>query len=168
MEKQKKKFRFNIIDAVIILVVLAVAAVFAVKFIDFEQAQPAVGTQTIQFNVRVEAMTRSMYEEIQDKVPAQMISNGNYVKGWIRSSEAEPIEVSDVEVMDTANQTRLYHVAPLEEYVAVTFFCEAELAEGALLNTLGSQEIRVGRLHYLKSADIEFVGTVVSLDRVTE
>ena len=168
MENKTKKFKFNIIDALVIVVILAVIAFFALKFIDFEQATPSTGTQKIEFVVQIDAMSKEMYEEIAPQLPAQMISNGKYIEGYIQSCESEPCNISDIEVCDWQNQTRVYHMEPEGEYVTVRFYCQAQMETDSLLNTVGSQEVRVGRTHYVKSNDFEVVGTVISVERSAE
>lgn len=164
MENQKKKFKFNIVDAVVIVVILAVAAFFIMKFIDFRQVQPDMGAQKMSYTVRVDAMPRSMYEEIADKLPAQMISNGGYINGYVQSAEAEECGVTDIEFKDSQNPLSCYHVTPADDYVSVIFYCEANI-DNSILNQVGSQEVRVGRSHYVKTHDVEVMGTIISVER---
>lgn len=164
MENQKKKFKFNIVDAVVIVVILAVAAFFIMKFIDFRQVQPDTGAQKLRYTVRVDAMPRDMYEEIAAQLPAQMISNGGYISAYVQSAEAEECTVSDIEFKDSQNQLSAYHVEPNGDYVTVIFSCEAD-TDNSILNQVGSQEVRVGRSHYVKTHDAEVLGTIVSLER---
>ena len=168
MENKMRKFRFNIVDVVVIVVILAVVAFFAIKFISFEETQPNAGAQRIRYTVRVDAMSREMYEEIAAKLPMQMLSNGNYIDGYVQSAEAVPCEVSEIEVRDGQNQTSVYHISPDGEYVTVDFYCEGTIEDGKLLNTVGTQEVRIGRTHYVKSNDVEVVGTVTSVERSAE
>ncbi len=166
MEKQKKKFRFNIIDVVVIVVILAIGAFFAIKFIDFGPGSfVSIGSsEQVSYVVEVEAMKKEMYEEILKELPCQMIANGAYCDGYILSAEAEPCTVTDIEFKDSGNPLALYHVAPTDEYVTVRFTCKAGLLNGTMLNNVGSQEIRIGRPNYVKGKNIEVVGTVISLE----
>ena len=170
MENKKKKFRFNIIDAIVIVVILAIAAFFAVKFIDFGAGSfVSIGSsEQVRYVVEVEVMKKEMYEEILKELPAQMIANGAYCDGHIISAEAEPCTVTDIEFKDSGNPLSLYHVVPTDEYVTVRFTCEAGLLNGTMLNNVGSQEIRIGRPNYVKGKNIEVVGTIISLEYLGE
>lgn len=170
MENNKKKFRFNIIDAVVILVILAVAAFFVLKFVDFgDNAFVSVDSSVkVSYVVEVDAMKKDVYDAIVGELPTQMISNGAYSDGYIVSAECEPCIVDEIEYRDNGNQTVLYHITPTEEFVTARFTCEAGLLDGTLLNNVGSQEVRIGRPHYIKGKNIEVVGTIVSLEYVPE
>lgn len=170
MENNKKKFKFNIIDAVVILVILAVAAFFVLKFVDFgDGAFISVGSSDqVVYVVEVDAMKKDVYESIAAELPTQMIANGAYTDGYIVSAECEPCAVESIEFQDTGNQSVRYHISPEDEYVTARFTCEAGLLNGTLLNNVGSQEVRVGRPHYVKGKNIEVVGTIVSLEYVGE
>ncbi|MBR6521862.1 MAG: DUF4330 domain-containing protein [Oscillospiraceae bacterium] len=166
MENNKKKFKFNVIDLIVIVVVLAIVAFFAVKFIDFGPSSfVSIGSsEQVRYVVEVEVMKKEMYDEIVKELPAQMIANGAYCDGYIISAEAEPCTVTDIEFKDSGNPLSLYHVVPTDEYVTVRFTCEAGLLNGTMLNNVGSQEIRIGRPNYVKGKNIEVVGTIISLE----
>ena len=167
MENNKKKFKFNIIDAVVIVIILAVAAFFVIKFVDFGDGSfVSVDSSTsVRYVVEVQAMKRELYDEIVKELPSQMISNGAYSEGYIVSAEAEPCAITDIEYKDSGNPTVTYHIAPQEgEYVTARFTCEAGLLDGTLLNNVGAQEIRVGRANFVKGKNIEVVGTIISLE----
>lgn len=170
MENKKKKFRFNIIDAVVIVLILAVIAFFALKFIDFGEGSfvSTGSSDRVRYVVEVDVMKKEMYEAIAAELPAQMISNGAYSDGYIVSAEAVPCQVDEIEFRDTANQTVLYHAVTDDEYVSVRFVCEAGFLDGTLLNNVGAQEIRIGRANYVKTKNIEVVGTIISLEYIEE
>ncbi len=170
MENKQKKFKFNIIDAVVIVVIIAVAAFFAIKFIDFGDGSVAsVGTSDqVRYVVEVDAMKKDVYEAMVAELPAQMIANGAYTSGYIVSAEALPCSLTEIEYKDSNNQTVIYHIDPNGEYVKVRFTCEAGLLDGTLLNNVGSQEIRIGRPNYVKGKNIEVVGTIISLEYIED
>jgi len=170
MENNKKKFKFNIIDVVVIVLILAVAAFFVIKFIDFgDNSFVSVGSSDrVRYVVEVEVMKKDVYEAMAAELPTQMIANGAYCDGYIISAEAEACDVTDIEFKDTINPMSNYHAQPSDEYVTVRFTCEAGLLEGTLLNNVGSQEVRIGRSHYVKGKNIECVGTIVSLEYIEE
>jgi hypothetical protein len=163
METKQKKFRFNIIDVVVILVIVAVIAVFAVKFIDKRETASYAGVKTVEYTVVCDAVPKEMYEAIAATLPAQMAASGKYVSGTVLSAEAEPCQVKELEVKDIGNQNRTFIVEPQEEYCIVRFNCTADLDSASILNELGTQEIRVGKTHYVKTDTIELVGTIVSM-----
>ena len=52
------------------------------------------------------------------------------------------------------------------EYVNAYYLCEASVDLNDKLNMTGNQEIRLGRSYYLKSVDIEFSGTIISMEKL--
>lgn len=167
METKQKKFKFNIVDVVVIIIVIAVIAVFAMKFIDKRQTATGGGVRNVEFTVVCDAMAKELYEAAVETLPAQMAASGQYVNGTVVSAKAEPCRVKEIEVRDVGTQNRTYILEPDGEYYTVTFTCTAQLDAASVLNELGTQEIRIGKTHYVKTDTIEFVGTISSF-KVTE
>ena len=54
---------------------------------------------------------------------------------------------------------------PDVEYVTGIFQCEAKVLANDLLNKVGTQEIRIGRNHYLKGREFEIIGNIRKMTR---
>ena len=159
--KKERTWKFNIVDVVVILVILAAGIFFAFKFL---QARPKSNANmiTLRYEVEVPGMTRDLYEEIVSFLPCQMAASGEWVDGNILSATWEPCEVTYVEISSpvNSNETQWAKADPNVEYVTGVFQCEARVLATDLLNKVGTQEVRVGRNHYLKGQDIEIIGTI--------
>ena len=164
--KKERTWKFNIVDVVVILAILAAGAFFAVKFLN---ARPAAQTNMgiIRYEVEVPGMTRELYEQVASFIPCQMAASGEWVDGHIVSVSWEPCKVEYVEVSSpvNSNEKQWVKVDPDTEYVTGVFQCEARVDLSGMFNMVGTQEIRVGRNHYLKGVDIELIGTIRKMSK---
>ena len=164
-----KKWKLNIVDIVVILLIVAVAAFFGAKFLRSSNVVPSAGakTGTITYVVEVSGMTKELYEEVAACIPCPMAASGEWVGGEILEVRGEPCNVKWIESSSpvNVNQTQWVEADPAQEYVTAYFTCQAKIDLNSLLNMVGTQEIRLGRHHYVKSVDIELIGTIVSLEK---
>lgn len=165
--KKKLVWKFNIVDLVVIAVIVVLAVFFASKFLKSSRAAANVQQGTITYEVAVTGMTREMYDEVSSFVPCQMAASGEWVNGQIQSVRAEPCEVTYLEISSPVNSNEKQYVAadPDTEYVTAIFTCEAKVNLNDMFNMVGTQEIRVGRSHYIKGVDIELIGTILNLHK---
>ena len=159
--KKERRWRFNAVDAVVILAILAAVFTFTYKSLHPEP-EPVKNMGIIRYEVEVPGMTRDLYEEIASRLPCQMAASGKMVNGFIRSVDWEPCSVEYIEVSSPVNpnETQWIKADPGVEYVTAVFSCEANVDLNDKFNMVGTQEIRVGRSHYIKSVDIEIIGTI--------
>lgn len=164
-----KKWKLNIVDILVIAVIVAVAVFFGAKFLRSSNAVPAAGGKsgTITYVVQVPGMEKALYEEVAACVPCPMAASGEWVDGEITAVRSEPCELKWIEVSSpvNVNQTQWLEADPEKEYVTAYFTCQAAVDLNSLLNMVGTQEIRLGRHHYVKSVDIELIGTIISLEK---
>ncbi len=164
-----KKWKLNIVDILVIAVIVAVAAFFGAKFLRSSNVVPSAGTKTgtITYVVEVAGMTRELYDEVAACVPCPMAASGEWVGGEIQSVSCKPCSLKWIEVASPVNasQTQWVEADPEQEYVTAYFTCQAKIDLNSLLNMVGTQEIRLGRHHYVKGVDIELIGTIVSMEK---
>ena len=164
--KKERTWKFNIVDVVVILVIIAAGAFFAWKFL---QARPQNNATmgVIRYEVEVPGMTRDLYEEVASFIPCQMAASGEWVDGYIVSVSWEPCEVEYIEVSSPVNSNEKQWVKadPNTEYVTGVFQCEAKVDLAGMFNMVGTQEIRVGRNHYIKGVDIELIGSIRKMSK---
>ena len=164
--KKERSWKFNIVDVVVILAILAAGIFFAWKFL---QARPQNNANmgVIRYEVEVPGMTRDLYNEVVSFLPCQMAASGEWVDGHILSADWEPCQVEYIEVSSPVNnnETQWVKADPDTEYVTGVFQCEARVDLAGLFNMVGTQEIRVGRNHYLKGVDIELIGTIRKMSK---
>ena len=164
--KKERSWKFNIVDVIVILAILGAGAFFAVKFLA-ARPQSSANLGYIRYEVEVPGMPRDLYEEVASFIPCQMAASGEWVNGNILSCSWEPCDVEMVEVSSPVNQNekQWVRVSPDTEYVTGVFQCEARIDLGDMFNMVGTQEIRVGRSHYLKGVDIELIGTIRKMSK---
>ncbi len=160
MEKAKRKI--NVIDVIIVVVILAAALFFAYKFLG-GKGKLAPKTQ-ITYTVLVHAVPREEYENIKKFVPDRTISSGSYIDCQVQSVTAVPSKVDKLEKTNTDSFVKTV-IIPNGEYLDLTFTITAQVTATSLLNEVGTQEVRVGRTHIVKTKNFEMTGTVITLDR---
>lgn len=165
--KKERSWKFNFIDWIVVIAVLAVAAFFCFKFLAPDDVIADPNTGIIRYEVEVPGLEKDTYERIAALIPTQMAASGKLINGTILSCSAVPCEVEYVQVSSpvNVNETQWVKTDPDTEYVTAVFVCEAEYNPENNLNMVGTQEIRIGRHHYVKSVDIELIGTITSLSK---
>jgi len=160
MEKSKRKI--NIIDIIIIVVIIAVALFFAYKFLG-GKGKLAPKTQ-ITYTVLVQAVPKEEYQNILSFIPGQAIASGSNIESEVKSVTAVPCKVDKIEKTNTDSYVKTV-IIPSGEYVDLTFTLTAQVTATSLLNEIGTQEVRVGRTHIVKTKNFELTGVVISLER---
>jgi len=160
MEKQKRKI--NIIDVIIIVAILAVALFFAYKFLG-GKGKLAPKAQ-ITYTVLVQAVPKEEYNSIVKFVPDKAVASGALIESEIKSVTAVPCKVDKIEKTNTDSYVKTTLI-PSGEYVDLTFTVTAQVTATSLLTEVGTQEVRVGRTHIIKTKNFEMTGVVITLDR---
>lgn len=161
----KKLFgKLNIVDIIIILVIVAAAVFFAVKYLNVGDHSGAA-TAEVRFTVKIEGMPEDLYNEIASTLPAGMISGKETVPGTILSCYYEPCNVESIKASYPYGTEVEVTIIPDEEdkFVTAYFECKATINANAVNNEFGAQELRIGRVHYLKSRDVELIGVITEM-----
>ncbi len=165
-EKKKKRFgKLNVMDVVIILVVVALVAVFLVK--QLTKAPVETDVQDVTFTVVTEGLRKELYEDIAAHVPATLVASGSYTSGQVTAVESKPVEVQSIEQIHSNNLTQSVTVTPAadEEFVTARFTVTAPMDLKDLTMELSKQEIRTGREYVVKTEFFEVTGLIVNVDR---
>lgn len=146
-EKGRLFGKLNLIDlAVVVIVVVAVAAV-AMKVFG-NKAVSAVTSQ--QVKLTYEVVAEDVPQHVADYCVAhtggQLMSSGKLLDGSITGCEAVDVSEGD------GTRTDLY------------FTIEVNTTFSNSAYSVGSQEVRVGIEHLVKTSDIEVTGVVSSLE----
>jgi hypothetical protein len=165
--KKKLIWKFNIVDIVIILLIIAIIAFVGTKIIGNQRNSGNKNMSTITYTVEVSGMDKAMYDKVAACLPCQMANSGKYVDGNITEVRSEPCDLVYEEVSSPVNYAMKGYVKVPEgkEYVNAYFTCVASIDLNDMLNMVGTQEIRLGRSYYVKGVDFEVVGTVISLEK---
>ena len=157
-QKAKRIGKLNIIDLIAIVLIVAVLALAAWKFlggngdsINAEQAQTKV-----TYQVKVEGVAPELYENCQAHLPSPLMASGALVGGQIEAVEKETYQVLDANgnwVTDPDHVTLIFTVTTTTPTAEV------------MTTKVGDQEVRIGKTDYiLKSEYIEFSdGTITNV-----
>lgn len=158
MEKKAKRIgKFNIVDIIAVILILAVAAFAGWKLLGPDDTAGAPRDMTkVTYVVKVEGVPAELYENCIGHLPSPLMASGALVGGEIVAVEEEPYYVLSANgewILDEAHTTLL-------------FTAETETPTAEVMTTkVGDQEVRIGKTDYiLKSEFIEFAdGTIVDV-----
>jgi len=162
--KSKKLFgKLNIVDIIIILVIVAAAVFFAVRYLNVGD-HSAADIIELRYTVEIN-MPEELYNEVSATLPAGMISGKETVPGTILSCSSKPCTVESIKSSYPYGTDVELTIIPGEDekYVTAHFECVATINANSVNNEFGAQELRVGRVHYLKSRDFELVGVIIKM-----
>ena len=157
-QKAKRIGKLNIIDLIAIVLIVAVLALAAWKFIgkngdsiSYDRPQTKV-----TYQVKVEGVAPELYENCQAHLPSPLMASGALVGGQIEAVEKETYQVLDANgnwVTDPDHVTLIFTVTTTTPTAEVMTTKE------------GDQEVRIGKTDYiLKSEYIEFSdGTITNV-----
>ena len=150
--EQKAKRKFNIVDVIIVVLILAVVGFAAYKLLGARGSGPRAMTK-VTYTVRAEGVPKELYENSKAHLPSPLMASGALVGGQIESVEQVPY----------------YILSPNGEWVEdpehVTLYFTATTAtptEAVMTTKVGDQEVRIGKKDYiLKSEYIEIKDGVI-------
>ncbi len=141
----EKKRRFNIIDVIVLVLVVAVVAFLGWKVMGRVQSQGAA-TIPLKYQVMYEGVSNDLYDAAAEHVPSQIMASG-----VLYDSHVMAVEKKDYFVYENGEWV-------LDPYhCTLVFTVEGYVANTTVLTTeVGSQEVRVGKEHVLKTQYLEF------------
>ena len=153
-QKAKRIGKFNIIDIIAVLLILAVVVFAGYKLMNRGSGSAAeVEKVKITYVVRVENVAKELYDTCQAHLPSKLMASGALVGGEIVSVEKTPYYVlgPDGQWVEDPDHVNLYLTAT------------TEVNGGPVMTTkIGDQEVRIGKKDYiLKSEYVEFQGGTV-------
>lgn len=165
-EKGKIFGKINIIDLLVLLVLIVGLVLLAVRFLAPKEDAGLSATATtghLTYQVACSAMSNDMYEEVLRQMDAaggkvQLMASGEMLDAYVTQVEGKPhVNI----VFD--DQGNVHYP---EEYgdicrMDVTFTIDADNVD-QLLNKVGTQEVRVGRPHIVKTLNFEFTNCIVT------
>ena len=155
MEQNAKRIgKFNIIDIIAVLLILAVVVFAGYKLMNRGSGSAGeIEKVKITYVVRVENVAKELYDTCQAHLPSKLMASGALVGGEIVSVEKTPYYVlgPDGQWVEDPDHVNLYLTAT------------TEVNGGPVMTTkIGDQEVRIGKKDYiLKSEYVEFQGGTV-------
>lgn len=159
IDKKGKIFgKLNIIDLLVLILVIAAVVILGGKLTS-HTADGAEGQgQQVVYTVLVRNVAPEVYESVQAMLPSQLYAEDALQNGYVTKVEATPTET------DLYGTTEISRGLP-GNYDLV-FTIEATV-EDNMSSKLGSQEIRVGKYHIVKTTEFELdYGTILSCERL--
>lgn len=158
MEQQAKRVgRFNIVDIIAVVLIVAVVAFAGWKLLGRGNAPAGEAAMTkVTYVVKVEGVPAELYENCQAHLPSKLMASGELVGGQIESVERQTYFVLGPDGQWVEDP----------EHVTLLFTATTQTPSGDVMTTkVGEQEVRIGKTDYiLKSEYIEFKdGTVVDV-----
>ena len=157
-QKAKRIGKFNIIDIIAVILIVAVLAFAGWKLLS-RTGVADLGEENmvkVTYVVKCEGVPAELYETCQEHLPSPLMASGALVGGQIESVEKEPYYVLGPDGQWIEDP----------DHVTLLFTATTETPAGEVLTTkVGDQEVRIGKTDYiLKSEYIEFSdGTIVDV-----
>lgn len=157
-EKGKLFRKLNIIDLLVIILIIAVAAILGVKLLGGEDTVAAASTK-LTYTVRVTGQQENIAERLAQYVDPetgkkdQLMSEGQLLNGYVVNYWTEPTRYnrSIYGEIDIVNATYSADAG----LVDICFEIEVSVAS-AVKNEVGTQEVRMGKTHIVKTTHFEF------------
>ena len=153
-QKAKRIGKFNIIDIIAVVLILAVAVFAGWKLMNRGGGDGGEAAMVkVTYTVKCEGVPAELYENCLSHLPSPLMASGALVGGQIEAVKQEPFYVlgPDGQWIEDPAHVTLY------------FTATTETADGDVMTTkVGDQEVRIGKTDYiLKSEYIEFSGGTI-------
>lgn len=153
MSEAKKKRGVNPIDVLVIIVIIALVALGGYKLLNRNNGV-AAPTTPIRYTVLCTGVEPEVYASIQEHIPSQLMASGDLLDGQVVDVTAAPHTPSVL--VDTASNTVKMEKDGLLD---LTFTIEANV-KNATTNEVGTQEVRIGKQHTVKTVYFELTNGV--------
>ena len=158
-EKGRVFGKLNLIDLVVVLVLIALVVGVAWNLVGgkISNAVAANNAVTVQYEVLCTNVDRAVADYCMENSNGQLMSNGDLLNGSVTGCTMEPYMESTI---NAEGSTVSYQVTDRQN-LRFTIECQVVPANNAY--EVGSQEVRVGKSHIVKTSMIEVTGTVTAM-----
>ena len=150
--EQKAKRKFNIVDVIVVVLILAILGFVGMKLLGSRDSGARAMTK-VTYTVKAEGVPKELYENSKAHLPSPLMASGALVGGQIESVEQVPYYVlsPDGEWVEDPEHVTLYFTATTQTP-----------NEAVMTTKVGDQEVRIGKTDYiLKSEYIEIKGGTI-------
>lgn len=169
IDKQGKLFgKLNIIDLIAVILIVAVVALLGTKLLGGSDAGLAGEGQPVVYTVKVEGVDKEVYDFIQAELkqgPSQLTASNEMLDAYVTAVDGTLVETDEAVLQKNASAG----ITGVEYAEAGTYdlvFTIEGTVKDNLTSELGTQEIRVGKTHIVKTTTFELEnGTILSCDR---
>ena len=158
-EKGRLFGKINIVDLIVILVIVIAAVGVGMKFLGGGIGNSAFNpTKTpVRDTVLVEGVEPEVYENIQKYIPGQLMASGEMLDGHVVAVEAVEGRTHTATV-DTADGTLEIPVNSGKLDLIFTIECNVV---NSITTEIGTQEVRVGKTHTVKTDKFELINGII-------
>ena len=163
-EKGRLFGKLNLIDLLVVILVVCVIGAVAVKMTGTEVTKEDQLANAEMVDISYTILCRMVHNDIADyivenEVGNQLMSNGELVESVFiediqRGTFYENYVTNDGEFQKIESQ----------EYCDLTFIVSGQAPYGENAFRVGSQEVRVGKSHVVKTVGFEITGTCIELE----
>ncbi|MPM36587.1 hypothetical protein SDC9_83186 [bioreactor metagenome] len=154
-EKGKLFGRLNIIDLLVLLIILVAVAILGSRLLSRQSG--VAGTTKLTYTVKVEAVDPEVYDAIKEHIPGQCMASGEMLNAYVTDVKATP-STSGATLSTDSNSV---NITTREGLVDLVFTIEADITN-TVTNELGTQEIRIGKSHIVKTATFELDNGIIT------
>ncbi|MGM9606691.1 MAG: DUF4330 family protein [Oscillospiraceae bacterium] len=162
-EKGKLFGKLNIIDLLVIILIIAAVIVVGVKVLGGGDDAGA-STTRLTYTVRVTAQDAELVDRVAEYVNTatstkdQLMAGGNLLNAYVVDYWTEPTRYNRM----SSGSVEFYdeETAAAAGLVDICFVIEANVAN-TVTNEVGTQEVRIGKTHIVKTTHMEFSGGVI-------
>ena len=156
--------KINIIDLLVILIAIVVVVMVALKMTGHLGGTSTASTTKVVYTARVERVDKDVYEaaaafiaeaKANGKEGDRLMANGELLNGYITDVTAVPHEELTVGTFDGG-----FSVTSDTNTLDVTFTIVAYGVD-RITTKIGTQEVRVGKGHIIKTTHFEFATSTI-------
>lgn len=152
--------KLNIIDLIAILLIVAVLALIGYKLLGSDEDLAGSG-QSVVYTVEVKGVEPEVYDFIQDNLPSQLTASNEMLDAYVTAAEGTLIE-EDIYSLEAGSGTSGEQIIRAEAGTYDVVFTIEGTVKDNLSSKLGTQEIRVGKSHIVKTTLFELEGGVIT------
>lgn len=164
-EKGKLFGKVNIIDLIVLALVLVVVVILGMKLLNRSSERPSEQAGTsLNYIVTVSRVTQEVYDAVETELAKggdsmTLMANGDKLTGsYVETISSAP----HMETVEKADGTMVTSEEP--GYVDITFGIHA-VVTNRVTQAVGTQEVRVGKAHIVKTVGFELInGIIMSVD----
>lgn len=161
-EKGKLFGKLNIIDLLVILLVVAAVVLVGIKLMGKGGVSGGAGT-TLTYTVVVRGVPQAAYDNMKSYVEAeggdQLMANGDMLNGYVTGMTEVPHD-SVARIKSNANGEKVEFMLDADT-LDVTFTITAQVTN-PVTNEVGTQEVRIGKTHIVKTVHFEFMDGIIT------
>ena len=165
-EKGRLFGKVNLIDLMVVLLVVVVAAAAVIKITGSNVPGEVVSEDGQMEDISYTVLCRMVHNDIaayilENEIGGQLMSNGEMVEScFVEDIQQGTFYESYVTLEGVPAK------APSEEYCDLIITISGQAPYSGNSYHVGSQEVRVGKSHIVKTVNFEITGTVVELEGI--